>query len=462
MQNDEGSSGYFLGNAIVDIHIKDGMIWAGTGYGLNMTREGVSGWRNFASDDYQARGGITAMGFLDDSTFWIAAAYDTFIVSNETQYLPVGGGLSYTRDFGNSWHYIPQPVDAKNIVEYKPTTTRVQNLTYDIAFLDSTIWIANFAGGLRKSSDMGESWEVVTTDNVPFNAWNYNHRVFALLSENGNLWVGSSEGISKSSDGGNTWRRFTAQNQLYPICGNFILALGYQPHTGSIWAACKMNDEIDPTEGNGVCKTDNGGETWEVVLEDIIAHNFAFYQSTVYVAADKGLLVSNDGGMTWYVLPPIRDFQTGEEIIRPECYSAGVNIENGLPRLWVGTTDGLATTIDNGNHWKIIRSFQPTQKKEIADVYAYPSPFSPSRHVYIRFQYDITRATEVIIDIYDFAMDKVVTIREFESTPTGNSRDRSAKWNGRNKAGDEVASGIYYFRANVDGKINWGKLVVIR
>jgi hypothetical protein len=463
MQNDEQPSEYFLGNGIVDIHTKETMVWVATGYGLNSTDDGGENWWNFDSDDYEGKGGVSAMGFMDDSTFWIATAYDTFIVSNEGTNLPVGGGLSYTRDFGRTWYHIPQPVDAKNISEYKPTTTRVQNLTYDIAFLDSTIWIASFGGGLRRSSDMGNSWEVVTTDNLPFSALDYlNHRAFSLVSESGNIWVGTADGISKSLDGGNSWRRFTHQNQIYPISGNFVVALSYQPYTNTVWAACRGISELDSTERDGVCKTGNGGETWELVLDNVFAHNFAFYQSTVYVAADEGMFVSDDGGLSWHTFPAIHDYQTGEEILLPEYYSAGVSLDNGLPQLWIGTSDGLATTIDNGNHWKVIRSYQSTSKKDVADVYAYPSPFSPSRHGYIRFQYDITRPTEVIIDIYDFALDKVATVREFERIPVGNSRDRSARWDGRNKYGHEVASGIYYFRANIDGKINWGKLVVIR
>jgi ligand-binding sensor domain-containing protein len=464
IQTDEEDSEYFLGNGIVDILIKDSLVWAGTGSGINKSSDGGRTWSTYDSHDYLCKGGISALGFMDDSTLWIAAAYDTFITSDGNQHLPAGGGLSYTRDFGVTWNRISQPKDAKNIEEYKPTTTHVQNLTYDIAFLDSTIWIASFGGGLRKSSNMGNNWEVVTTDYFPFSSLEYlNHRAFSLVSENGNIWVGTAEGISKSSDGGNIWRRFTHQNQSFPIPGNFVVALAYQPYTGSVWAACKGIREYDITETDGVCKTDNGGETWEVVLDSIFAHNFAFYESKVYVAADEGLFVSDDGGETWYTLPNIRDYQTGEELINPQYYSAGISVENGNPRLWVGTSDGLAATNDNGNHWKVIRSYQATRKENVANTYAYPSPFSPFRNEgYIRFQYDITQSTEVIIDIYDFAMDKVTTIREYETGPAGNSPDRSAKWDGRNKYGHVVADGIYYFRVNIDGEINWGKFVVIK
>jgi flagellar hook assembly protein FlgD len=36
-----------------------------------------------------------------------------------------------------------------------------------------------------------------------------------------------------------------------------------------------------------------------------------------------------------------------------------------------------------------------------------------------------------------------------------------AKWDGRNEAGNIVASGVYSFRAEINGKVTWGKIVVI-
>jgi hypothetical protein len=65
------------------------------------------------------------------------------------------------------------------------------------------------------------------------------------------------------------------------------------------------------------------------------------------------------------------------------------------------------------------------------------------------------------VDIYDFAMDHVASIREFESEPLGETYDRNTKWDGRNFAGNIVASGVYFFRINVEGNVTWGKLVVI-
>ncbi|MCP4411418.1 MAG: hypothetical protein GY808_02435, partial [Gammaproteobacteria bacterium] len=265
----------FLGNGIIDLAIRDSIVWAATGFGLNKSINEGASWQIFESADYQSKGGISAMGYMDDSTLWIATAFDT---SAQDDDLAAGGGFSFTRDGGLSWLHVPQPVDSRDETEYSPTTTVVQNLTFDIAFVDSTIWIASFGGGLRRSDNMGQNWKVVTTDGSPFSSLdNLSHRAFSLLSENGNLWYGSAAGISKSSDNGQTWQRFTHQNQDYPISGNFVVALAYQPATNTIWAATiEADQEIGPTEVRAVSKSSNGGITWDVMLEGVFAHNFGF------------------------------------------------------------------------------------------------------------------------------------------------------------------------------------------
>ncbi|MFC2089061.1 hypothetical protein ACFLSX_05605 [Calditrichota bacterium] len=463
-----GDSETILGNGIVDILIvQDSIVFAGTGYGLNMTVDKGQSWSNFTSKNYKGKGGVSAMALMGESTVWIATAYDTLIREDN---LSAGGGLSYTSDFGETWYHIPQPRDpnlSSDSLGYSPTTTNVQNLSYDIAVLDSTIWIASFGGGLRKSEDMGQTWRVKTTDGLPFSSLNHlNHRAFSLLTENGNIWVGTAHGISKSSNAGATWDRFTHQNQTYPISGNFVVALGYQQYVKSsgdtiktIWAA--TIEATDGDEVRAVSKSVNGGETWEVMLEGTFPHNFAFDDSIVYVAADEGLFISNNGRKNWYNLPPILDPLTGEEVLTETYYSAGISHHQLEKLLWVGSADGLASTYDNGNTWKVHRSYQSTQSSSAPNAYAYPSPFSPSRHDYIRFQYDIQQAGEVVIDVYDFAMDKVASIKEYESSPMGNTPDRSAKWDGRNSKGDVAASGVYFFRVKVASEVTWGKLVII-
>lgn len=445
----------FLGNGIVDLIARDNVVWAATGFGLNKsTNEGTS-WQTFEAGAYLSKGGISAMGFMDDSTLWIATAFDT---SAQDDDFSAGGGLSYSRDGGLTWSHVRQPVDSRDETKYSPTTTVIDNITFDMAFVDSTVWIASFGGGLRRSDDMGQTWQVVTTDGVVFSSFdNLNHRAFSLLSENGNLWYGSAEGISKSTDNGKTWRRFTHKNQEFPISANFVVALAYQPATNTIWAA--TIEATDTSETRAVSKSSNGGLTWDVTLEGVFAHNFGFDGEIVFVAADVGLFISDDGGENWYETPPITDSETGEEILKTEYFSAATQKTGEDVRWWLGSAGGLATTTDRGNSWKVIRSFVSTRERRKPKVYAYPSPFSPSRSGFTRFQYDVVGNTNVEIKIFNFAMEHVVTIKETEIASS--SADRSAKWDGKDDSGKTVASGVYFFKARIGKTSTWGKVVVI-
>ena len=79
----------------------------------------------------------------------------------------------------------------------------------------------------------------------------------------------------------------------------------------------------------------------------------------------------------------------------------------------------------------------------------------------MRFQYDIERSGEVLIEIYDFSMDRVATIRDYKETTGADAGDRSTKWDGRADSGEVVASGVYLFRVKIQDRVTWGKVVVI-
>ena len=456
-------AGQLYGNGIVDLLVQDSVVWAATGYGLSRAVYHGPGipleWRSFSDKEYLGKGGVSAMAIMNDdsSTLWIATAFDT---TAQGEGLPAGGGLSYTKDNGTTWTHLPQPVDPREIVNYAPTTTVIQNLTYDIAFVGETIWIASFGGGLRRSDDWGATWQVVTTDGLPFNSGQYlNHRAFSLLTvDDSTLWVGTAEGISKTVDNGNTWERFTADaNDSSTISGNFIVALAWQQETNSLWAATL------PAENQGevraVSRTSDGGATWERLLTDeqLFVHNLAFSGNRVYLPSDQGLFYSNNNGLGWEEpLTALQDSDSKNEIFQEEYYSAAVQSVSGTEILWLGNSDGLAYTAVDDNlsnaPWNIVRSSVSVKTRTKPKVYAYPSPFSPSRHYYVRFEFDESKQFDGPIRIYDFAMDPVAEVPTNELKP---------KWDGKNSAGKTVASGVYFFKVRIGGSEAWGKVVVI-
>jgi photosystem II stability/assembly factor-like uncharacterized protein len=428
-------------NSITDIIVVDeNTIWLGTGKGISKTEDAGKTWQTYNEKNGIGRGGVSAFA-IKDSLIWVATAFDTLILE---EHEPAGGGLSYSTDYGETWNHIDQPFPRSD-------WTIINNVTYDIAIIDSTVWIASFGGGLMKSSDMGKTWVVRPPDNYNFNPDQYlNHRVFSLLAVGDTLWVGTAEGINVSYDAGKTWNtQFTHQNQEQPISGNFVVSLALQQigDRQIIWAGT-ANAE-DPDEFRATSWTEDGGIAWKTALESKFAWNFTFDGEIVYAATDSGLWKSPDAGETWDVFPQIVDDVVREKFYTIEYYSVGVTPNKVL---WVGSADGLAYSNDNGLNWNILRAFIKPGLEGEPRVYAYPNPFSSLRHNliggdgFIRFQFNTNTTTRAKVRIFDFAMDLITTIDDGQTYPAG---DWSIAWNGKTADGKLLANGVYFYQLDL-------------
>ena len=257
-----------VSNVIIDIVATDApdTLWIGVGEGLSRViwRDRDAVVDSLAFESYRVgqgvgKGGASAI-LWTDSIIWASFAFDTSVgVSG------AGGGLAYSRDEGVTWTWLPQPRDRHRgnytntgfdaVLGYWPTTTNVDNITYDIALSDSFVWIASKGGGLRRHAFAADytdynndttGWLVLDSlvlepsgDTLLFHpgdpAAGLIHRSFSVIAAEGAVWVGTAAGILKSTNNGRTWRNFTAQNS--GMSGNFITALGYQAATHTVWAA---------------------------------------------------------------------------------------------------------------------------------------------------------------------------------------------------------------------------------
>jgi hypothetical protein len=444
-------------------------VWAAHGEGLSFTPDGGGTWTNIGHGNGLGKGGASAFAGLS-GIVWAATGYDT--LTEDAGNLPAGGGVGYSTDGGNTWHWTSQPKDSRTETRYKPTTTHIQNITYDLTIVptatDTTVWIASFGGGLRRSNDRGATWEVITVDGNPFDAaGNLSHRAFSVFFDGQALWAGTAGGLHKSTDNGETWTTFTHRNQRRGISGNFVVAISRQKTTERdiVWAATveTTSESNDSTEFRGVSKSEDGGLTWSHVLKGVFPHNFAFDGAAVYVASDSGLYKSPDYGETWAVFPAIRDSDSGEPVYGMEANCSAVDPGHAL---WAGTSDGLARTADDGASWKVFRAFKtPGQAGEPA-TYAYPNPFSPFRDNlagadgHVRFQYRTVKPAQVTVRVYDFGMNLVRNAVSGRDRPVPG--DYCEVWDGRNDFGDMSANGVYFYRIDVSGEgLVWGKVILM-
>ena len=477
-------------NVVNKIVPRGDTVWVGSGNGPTTTVDAGRTWRQFVSAETFDDKGVSAVA-VRGSEIWISTTYITKPdnVSHQT-----GHGLHYSTDGGQRWTFVSQPVDTgkvdtllygRNRIPALDVTVAVDNVTYDIALTQTKVWIASWAGMLRRSTDRGKTWDRVILPPDKLNAispsdtlqfalsvvdkqlgkdslvGNLNHRAFSVYaSDDSTIWVGTANGINKTTDGGMSWRKFNHQNQSNPISGNWVVGITEQRFGTRriIWAATV--NALDSLERRGVSFSTDGGQTWGTALLGEWAHNIATNDSIVYVATDGGLYRSNDFGQSWIRSGSIYDPRTLQRFASPVVYAVGVRGDT----VWTGGPEGLAYTIDSpsipfGSAWKVFRTYQPVQSG--GTTYSYPLPFSPTADV-VRIHYSTAGKTiPVSIRIFDFAMQPVKTL--LRDAPRTGQYEHDEIWNGLDDLNRRVTNGVYFYRIEMSGsEAQWGKILVLQ
>lgn len=482
-------------NGIDDIIALGDTVWLGTDNGPSLSTDGGNSWQNFGGTKDFGSEGTSAIGY-DNGTFWVATAHTSEINNEQVQ---VGSGLHYTTDGGNTWVNIPQPTDSSydsslvygvnNGTDYPkiralPVTVPQQNVTYDIAFTPGTVWITSWASGLRKSTDMGKTWQRVLLPSDSLNEINPNERLnFSLRPKTGNegnnnhlcfsviavndstLYVGTADGINKSTDGGVSWVKFNHQNETNAISGNWVVALAYNKITHSIWAGTRQAE--DQSEFYAVSYSTDGGQNWKTTLSGETIWNIGFKGQDVICASNNGAFRTNNNGLTWILPTSITEIKNGAPDFTLHA-STFYSVAASGNIIWLGSGSGLAKLNEtSGQMWKGDWTiyFASAPLKSTSEAYAYPNPFSPRVDQNIYFKYSTGGTTrKVTIRIFDFGMNYVRTIIQNQPRNLSlSSRPDPATWDGRDDKGNFVTNGVYFYRIDVgSGKPIFGKIIVIQ
>ena len=492
----------------------DTVVWLGTGSGLAVLKDSTSMYTINSTENLSANlkdktpvGGVTAIAAYNKTL--IAA----FAKSGEN--ITLGNGLIYTLDAtGESidWTYFEQPIDtekdslapfAKKYFKGLPITVKEANVTYDAAITKDYIWIASWAGGLRRYNLALKIWErvplpqdgdqVLNTcekasyeNNIlkdyylnprdPVDGGNHNHKAFSVVAYADTVWVGTANGINRGIIGALgcvDGVHYTSANN--GLSGGFVVDLAVQQYKGYniIWGATVA---AEAGEKNGVSFTVDDGYTWNSTLIGKRAYNIDASGSIVLVASSSGLwktLTDNplDIDKPWarynQAKQAIKLGSTGvydmDEILSDEIVGVSYDTRSyysSSSTIWIGSWDGLARAMDSdGTNWKIYRAkFDPDE------VYAYPNPFSPYEHNqfqgygYVHIHADIKLSLVVKMDIFNFGMEPVLQ-KQFDRRQASTG---SLKWDGKDKNGRMVDNGTYFIRLEYDQKVKWIKLIVIK
>lgn len=478
------------GNSVEYIEFMGDDIWIATSVGLSKSEDNGNTWTNYKFGDE----GVSALGINND-TVWIATWHP---IEADGQVVPVGSGLHYSADKGDTWIDIEQPVDAQddssivygiNTLRALPIPVKEGNFTRDIEFLGNEVWIASFYGGLRKSKDLGETWEKVVlppdnlnsispNDTLDFTVSpssgalgfenNLNHRFFSIKVVNDStIFIGTANGINKSTDGGISWVKFNHQNQDNAMSGNFVLDMNYDFSRNRLWAATWKAE--GPNEYYGLSSTADGGESWETFLASENVHDITFTfnsngsEKDIIVATDNGVFRSNDIGESWLLAPEMRDDQTNIPLTTNNFRALNSKLDTDLNNnLWFGSEGGSAKLIETGSiwegEWKVFVSAPKVESN--TESFAFPNPFTPDEGP-VKIKYSFSGDSKSItIRIFDFGMNLVRTVIQNIERPGGN--EFIDNWDGKDENNAIVPNGVYFYRIDVgDEEPIFGKIIVL-
>ncbi|MBW3544311.1 MAG: hypothetical protein KY428_01710 [Bacteroidetes bacterium] len=229
-------------------------------------------------------------------------------------------------------------------------------------------WLAgSVAGGIWKTTDGGQSWEMKTPElsNLATTS------LVSAAAKPGVIYAGTGEsfggyngvngdGIFKSTDGGETWGQLasTAQNDNFRNVNRLLID---QQDTSRLLAATSpsywnMNKNLDVSK---IMKTSDGGQSWSKVyespkaaIEQIIAHPNDF--NIQYAAINGvGVIKSTDAGDSWQKTSFFSVDGRIELAIAPtdpnRIYASVVGSSSG-------TGSDLYVSHDAGANWSLVMS----------------------------------------------------------------------------------------------------------
>lgn len=499
-------------NSVSTLEASGQTLWMAPGLNAFSERSGEIFVPENADSVFNARGRAFSLAIDEDRIF--AGLGFTSTAGGENANAAMG--YYQSTDNGQTWNFIPFFLDDRVSDEdncnsastgppcdiefeyggqtYIRTRITVPELSppFDVDFYENTLLSVNWASGLLRSTDNGTTWERIILppsfedELVPDETYNWfsqtpdgetvnrydprfdnNLLGFGLLIDhNQRVWAGTAGGVNISENALDApadqveWQRFSFDpDRPDGLLSNWVQKIRHQPGTDRIWMT---NWRVDPEnrDQNGLVYTDDLGQNFQHFLEGIRVNDVGFFEGTIFAAADNGLYISDDDGNSWQ---KIEQIQSPNTFIKEDArYFALASTDENI---WVGTNDGIASTKDSGQSWRIVRADVPLRGGNVyqpdapdTETYAYPNPFSPAVHSQVRIKFETDRVGPTTVRIFDFAMNPVQELIVDSITQPGTYE---TVWNGEDQNGRIVSGGTYFYAVETANGFIHGKILLL-
>ncbi len=356
------------------------------------------------------------------------SVYCLTINSNDDILAGTGGfnTIYLSEDNGENW--IPKYSSISNVVSI---------------FINSDSYI--FAGmggdyGIIRSIDYGENWDVVLS-------LSDSEQVNSICEKlDGALFTGTTDfmgggGIYRSIDQGDSW-------ELFGLEYEFISSLAI--NSNDVIFAGSRGQYYEG--GGGVFYSSDNGVTWIELRNDVLVTSIAIdSEDRIFIGCSElygytgAVHISEDNGETWQ--------QIETEVI-PE--------ETEISFLKISEDDFVYAISYGGLMNEIFRSVQPTgiiDNYEIPsdhniELFNYPNPFNPSTTI----NFSLLQSCDVELSIYNVKGQKIKQLVSEQLTAS----QHSVVWNGDNENGNNVSSGVYFYKLETNNELKINKAIIVK
>ncbi len=291
-----------------------------------------------------------------------------------------GVKMSKSKDFGKTWLEVEAPKfpEGAEVKDGQPAS-----LTYVWAaqHVGNALWLGTVPGGLFKTEDDGQSWELnqsLWNDPNRKTHWFGGgmrdpgiHSIVVDPRDEQHMFIGiSCAGVYETHDGGSTWQ---AKNK--GLRADFLpdpnAELGHDPH---LLVTCPSSpDHLWQQNHCGIFKSDNGASSWDEVTENGGPAKFGFavavdeknplrawvvpgVSDEIRVAVNGALCVcrTDDGGKTWQALRKGLPQESAFDIVYRHALGY-----SGNQLVFGSTTGNLFHSTDAGESWDVVSNYLP-------------------------------------------------------------------------------------------------------
>jgi photosystem II stability/assembly factor-like uncharacterized protein len=389
-------------------------VWCeyGTGKVWAVGSPGISG-STFDQILYSSNGGVNFVNQVPTGSW---AAYRSIHMFNGTTGFISGqyGAIRKTTNGGTTWDSVA-------------TTIPSAAYLYKIDFIDAnTGWVfsqTTTSGSVWKTTNGGTVWNAQSFGTI-------DGRIYSGDMVDANTgYVGNyTPKVLKTTDGGATWTELTNT----PMGSGFIYGMKFL--TANL-------GYVVGTAGARVCRTTNGGTSWDTVAMPYATS----YYATDWVDANNGVVVGStgvtckttNGGTSW-----ILQNTSASTLYAVDMKTADTMYTVGSPAgavlKWQKNAVGITTWTQT-----IPTSYYLSQN--------YPNPFNPVT----TFKFGLPVKGAVTLNIYDITGRLVKTL--FNNAPL-NAGTVSVEFDGTN-----LASGVYFYTLLVDNnRIDTKKMILVK